>query len=414
MVNRLQALSKVPLLVRRRLRGWRRLPHRRRHAVPQGDGLRRHRRRAAGLQRGHDVRAETRALGVHLHFAPVADVNNNPKNPVINMRSYGADRALRRRLRVGLGARPRRRRRDRDAQALSRPRRHGHRHASRVRHGGASADAPRRSRARAVPQPRIAAEAGAVMTAHLGLSAVDDSGNPATLSKPVIDELLRASDLGFDGLSVTDSMGMAGVTSKAGHGEAAVRAVEAGNDIVLNSPDQAAAVQGPALRRSRTAVFRRRVSMRRSPVFCGRRRGSACLRSKLVAISDDIPEPGRHAQRAPGIRADGVGAASRHAGQGQAQSGPAEAAARGECAVPVDRRTTRLAGGSPRRAAPSSPSCASAGRTRRRSSCRPRHARGDRAGGRWRRATTRSSPPSTSAPRRPAAARACPSRSPIC
>ena len=89
----------------------------------------------------------------------------------------------------------------------------------------------------------IAAKADAVMTAHLGLSAVDDSGMPATLSKPVVDGLLR-QDLGFDGLAVTDSMGMAAVTSKANAGEAAVRAVEAGNDLVLHPPDERAAFTG--------------------------------------------------------------------------------------------------------------------------------------------------------------------------
>ena len=87
----------------------------------------------------------------------------------------------------------------------------------------------------------IAAGADAVMTAHIEMPALDPTPNtPTTLSEPIVGGVLR-KELGFGGLIYTDSMGMAGVTALYKPGEAAVRAVRAGNDIVLHSPDDAAA-----------------------------------------------------------------------------------------------------------------------------------------------------------------------------
>jgi beta-N-acetylhexosaminidase len=282
-VNRLQAQSKVPLLVAAdfeggvgfRIAGTTLFPK----AMAFG---------ATGDERLAYTAAtlsarEARALGVHLHFAPVADVNNNPKNPVINTRSYGADPA-----RVGAFA-----------AAWVRGLAAGDAMAT-LKHfpGHGDTDVDTHLGFATVGHPRthlddvelapfraaIAAKADAVMTAHLGLSAVDDSGNPATLSRPVVDGLLR-SDLGFTGLAITDSMGMAGVTSKANAGEAAVLAIEAGNDVVLNSPDQSAAFKG--LRR---AVESGRISGARLDASVTRLlRAKARLglhRAKLVDLND--------------------------------------------------------------------------------------------------------------------------------
>ena len=87
----------------------------------------------------------------------------------------------------------------------------------------------------------IAAGADAIMTAHIEMPALDPAPNtPTTLSQPIIQGLLR-KDLGFGGLIYTDSMGMAGVSAMYSPGEAAVRAVAAGNDVILHSPDDGAA-----------------------------------------------------------------------------------------------------------------------------------------------------------------------------
>ena len=90
----------------------------------------------------------------------------------------------------------------------------------------------------------MAAGADAIMTGHIQLPALDPAEfSPATLSQPIVTGLLRG-ELKFDGLIYTDSMGMDAVRAGFRPGEAAVRAIKAGNDIVLHSPDDAAAVAG--------------------------------------------------------------------------------------------------------------------------------------------------------------------------
>jgi hypothetical protein len=87
----------------------------------------------------------------------------------------------------------------------------------------------------------VAAGADAVMTAHIEMPELDPTPKtPTTLSAPIVQGLLR-KDLGFGGLIYTDSMGMAGVAAIYSPGEAAVRAVKAGNDVILHSPDDAEA-----------------------------------------------------------------------------------------------------------------------------------------------------------------------------
>ncbi len=302
MVNRLQALSKVPLLVAAdfeggvgfRIAGATLFPKAMAFGATGDEQL----AYAAATMSAK----EARALGVHLHFAPVADVNNNPKNPVINTRSFGADPA-----RVGAFAAAWVRGLAAGGAMATLKHFPGHGDTDVDTHlGFASVAHPRThlDEVELVPfRAAIAAKAEAVMTAHLGLSAVDDSGNPATLSKPIIDGLLR-HDLRFDGLAITDSMGMAGVTSKAGAAEAAVLAIEAGNDLVLNSPDQAAAFTG-----LRQAVQSGRLSAARLDASVTRiLRAKARLglhRARLVDLSD---LPNQVGTRSAARIADDVGA----------------------------------------------------------------------------------------------------------
>jgi beta-glucosidase-like glycosyl hydrolase len=201
---------------------------------------------AAGDERlafeiGRITAVEARAMGVHVVFAPVADVNNNARNPVINTRSYGEQPP-----RVGALA-----------SAVVRGIREGGALATLKHfpgHGDTDVDShlglpvikhprERLDQVELVPfRAAIAAGADAVMIAHMEMPAVDaTAGTPATLSRPVVTGLLRG-ELGFDGLVVTDSMQMRGVSSVLSAGEAAVRAVRAGNDIVLHSPDDVEAM----------------------------------------------------------------------------------------------------------------------------------------------------------------------------
>ena len=194
-------------------------------------------------QAGRITALESRAIGVQVNFGPVVDVNNNPRNPVINTRSFGEDPALVAKL----------------GSAYVRGLQDGGMIATLKHfpgHGDTDVDShlglpiikdPRETLEKTEFPPftaGIAAGAGAVMTAHIEMPALDPAPNtPTTLSRPIVSGVLR-HEMGFDGLIYTDSMGMAGVAALYTPGEAAVRAIKAGNDIVLHSPDDGAAFAG--------------------------------------------------------------------------------------------------------------------------------------------------------------------------
>ena len=174
---------------------------------------------------------EARALGIHQVYAPVADVNIDPDNPVINVRSFGEDpeevsryvAATVRGLQAG-GV----------TATLKHFPGHGDTHVdSHLTLPVITASLDRLQKVELAPfRAGLAAGARSVMVAHIAVPAVDTA--PASLSRPVVTGLLREK-LGFDGLAVTDAM-----TMKALEGppdEQAVRAVDAGIDVVLMSPD---------------------------------------------------------------------------------------------------------------------------------------------------------------------------------
>jgi uncharacterized protein YbbC (DUF1343 family)/beta-glucosidase-like glycosyl hydrolase len=189
---------------------------------------------------GEVTAREGRALGIHWALAPVADVNNNPANPVINIRSYGEDPELVARLGAAYieGAR---------AGGMLSTAKHF------PGHGDTDTDSHRdlpvldvdRARLGAVELVpfRRAIEAGvdSIMLGHIAVPALDPSGSPATLSPALGGELLR-DELGFGGLIVTDALEMAGLRP-AWTGEAAVRAIQAGSDVLLLPGDSRVAIQ---------------------------------------------------------------------------------------------------------------------------------------------------------------------------
>ena len=186
---------------------------------------------------------ESRAIGVHVNFSPIADVNNNPRNPVINTRSFGEVPDAVGRLSAAYirGYR---------AGGMLSTLKHfpGHGDTDVDSHLGLPIINQPRERLEAVElapfRQGVAAGADAMMIAHIELPALDNSEfSPATLSKPIVTGLLRG-DMKFSGLIYTDSMGMDAVSKRLSPGAAAVRAIQAGNDIVLHSPDDAAAVAG--------------------------------------------------------------------------------------------------------------------------------------------------------------------------
>lgn len=186
---------------------------------------------------------EGRALGIHMNFAPVADVNNNARNPVINTRAFGEVPADVGRLNAAYI-------RGLKAGGMLSTLKHfpGHGDTDVDSHIGLPIIAHPRERLEAVELPSfkagIAAGADAVMTAHIQLPALDSGEfSPSTLSRAIVTGLLRDT-LQFNGLVVTDAMTMDAVSRRLSPGEAAVRAVAAGNDLILQSPDDAAAIAG--------------------------------------------------------------------------------------------------------------------------------------------------------------------------
>jgi beta-glucosidase-like glycosyl hydrolase/CubicO group peptidase (beta-lactamase class C family) len=178
---------------------------------------------------------EARAAGIHWVFAPDADVNSNPANPIINTRSYGENaKSVAKCVSEFV-------RGIEENGALSTAKHFpGHGDTSDDSHLGLpriSADRKRLEKVELIPfRAAIAAGASAIMTGHLSVPALEPDENlPATLSHRILTGLLRKK-LGFRGLIVTDALDMAGAGPKLTPGEIAVRAVLAGADILLFPP----------------------------------------------------------------------------------------------------------------------------------------------------------------------------------
>ena len=242
-LNRLQAIAAVPLLntadfeagVGFRMMGATAFPRAMAFGAAGDEQL--------AFEAGRVTGVEARALGVHVNFAPVVDVNNNPRNPVINTRSFGEDPALVGRLASAYV-------RGLQSAGVIATLKHfpGHGDTDVDSHLGLPVIKHPRERLDAIELPPfkagISAGAEAVMTGHIEMPAFDPTpATPTTLSQSIVSGVLR-KELAFRGLIYTDSMGMQGVTNMHAPGEAAVRAVLAGNDVVLHSPDDGAAYAG--------------------------------------------------------------------------------------------------------------------------------------------------------------------------
>ncbi|WP_404960045.1 glycoside hydrolase family 3 N-terminal domain-containing protein [Streptomyces sp. 147326] len=190
---------------------------------------------ADALRAARVAGAELAALGIRQDYAPVADVNVNPANPVIGVRSFGSDPhavaalvAAQVRGYQGAGV---------AATAKHFP---GHGDTETDSHAGLPVMRHTRAVWEELDEPpfRAAVKAGvdAVMTAHIVFPALDPSGDPATLSRPIVTGILRER-LGFQGVVVTDALDMAGVRQKYGDDRVPVLALLAGCDQLLNPPD---------------------------------------------------------------------------------------------------------------------------------------------------------------------------------
>ena len=182
-------------------------------------------------EQGRITALEARALGVHVSFSPVMDINNNPENPIINFRAYSDNRETVSKFGSAFiqGAQ------DNGLVACAK---------HFPGHGNSDIDShtslPTISGSRAELDSlelypfRTAVGVGIkmIMVGHIALPGLDESGDPASHSVAITTDLLR-KEMGFDGIIITDGMEMGGLTQMTWAGESAVRAVEAGVDILL-------------------------------------------------------------------------------------------------------------------------------------------------------------------------------------
>jgi beta-N-acetylhexosaminidase len=230
MVNQLQKVSKTPLLVAidaeyglsMRLDSCIKYPYGFTLGAINSDSL--------IFNLGEDLGRQCKRLGIHINFAPVADVNSNPLNPVIGFRSYGDNPKLvcQKAVAYGLGL---------QSQQVLATFKHfpGHGDAQKdshftlpvITHNKAQLDS-----IELVPFGNAVKQGiGAIMTGHLSVPALDSSGVAATLSKPIVQDLL-INKYGFEGLVVTDAMNMEGIDDQNDNGSAEVKALVAGNDLL--------------------------------------------------------------------------------------------------------------------------------------------------------------------------------------
>lgn len=175
---------------------------------------------------------EMYALGINMNFAPVADIHSNPSNRVIGNRSFGSDPAEVSKM---VEASVISQRNEGVAAVLKHFPGHGDTFAdSHLGSVSVEHNEERLKKVELVPfLAGIDAGADGIMTAHIQVPQVTGDHLPATLSPQILTGLLREK-LAFDGLIITDSMGMGAITKHWGAGEAAFLAVQAGVDIILN------------------------------------------------------------------------------------------------------------------------------------------------------------------------------------
>ncbi|MEO8097228.1 MAG: glycoside hydrolase family 3 protein [Acidobacteriota bacterium] len=237
-LNQMQRLSRVPLIIgsdfeqgaSMRVTGGTQFPHS--MAFGAGGDI------SASRYEGMITAREARALGVHWVFAPVADVNNNPANPVINLRSYGEDPAQ---VSQHVAAYIQGAHSDPKSRVLVTAKHFpGHGDVSVDSHYGLPRLTVSRARMDAMEllpfRAAIISGVDSIMTAHMSVPELDPSGVPATVSSTVVTGILR-EELQFRNLIVTDAMDMKGLTEMFSNADASVRAVVAGADVLLMPPD---------------------------------------------------------------------------------------------------------------------------------------------------------------------------------
>jgi beta-N-acetylhexosaminidase len=300
-LNRMQRLARVPLLVAgdyergasMRVDGTTVFPHAMAFGAT-GDP-------AFARFEGEVTAREARATGVQWLFFPVADVNNNPDNPIINIRSYGEDP---KQVSEFVTAFIEGTRKDPHYRVLTTVKHFpGHGDTSVDTHMNMAVINGAREHLDSIEfvpfRAGIQAGVDSVMTAHIAVPAIAPANVPATLSPAILTGLLRG-EMGFKGIIVTDALEMGGIAQGYSSGEAAVLAVEAGADALVMPPDPEAAVKAivAAVQSGRIKQARLDESVARLLAAKERLGLSHGTAVSLEAISDqiDMPEDQERAQ----------------------------------------------------------------------------------------------------------------------
>jgi len=241
--NKWQRLSKIPLMVSidaewglgMRLDSTVSFPYQMTLGAIAGDSLL--------YEMGRQVGQQCKRLGIHMNFAPVVDINSNPSNPVIHMRSFGEDK-----YRVAQKGGAYLKGMMDEGILVTAKHFPGHGDTDSDSHYTLPVILHDRVRMDSIElypfRQLIDQDLSGIMIAHLYIPSLEKSPNtPSTLSQAIVTDLLQ-DDLGFEGLIVTDALDMQGVTKYFKPGEIEVKALLAGNDILLLSADVPAAVAG--------------------------------------------------------------------------------------------------------------------------------------------------------------------------
>lgn len=242
-INRMQRLSKIPLLVAGDFERGVSMRVDGTTVFPQAMAFSASGDPDEARIEGEITAKESRAIGFQWVFFPDADVNNNPDNPIINIRSYGENPATVSRFVSAFieGAH------SNAANRVLVTAKHfpGHGDTATDTHRNLATitgDLPRLQSLEWTPfRAAIASGVDSIMTAHIAVPALDDPGLPATLSPKILTGILR-DELGFQGLVVTDALDMGGIANGFPVGDASVRALEAGADVLLMPTDPKAAI----------------------------------------------------------------------------------------------------------------------------------------------------------------------------
>lgn len=308
-LNRLQKMSKLPLLVgsdfergaSMRVDYTVRFPYNMAYGAANDLEESRYEGRAAAR--------EARALGIQWIFAPDADVNSNPENPIINIRSYGEDpQAVARHVAAfidGAHSDPK------NLVLVTAKHFPGHGDTDTDSHlDMALLDKPREHMDSIELKPFEAAIAhgvDAIMTAHMAVPAIEPEDIPATVSPKVLTGLLR-DELRFKNIIITDAMDMQGLTKVFPGAEASVRAILAGADVLLMPPDPERAINAVVAAVGQGRISRQRIDESALRVLTAKVHLGLNNKTKLVNVDSvgDVLEDKESNERAQRVSDEAV------------------------------------------------------------------------------------------------------------